>query len=280
MSVWTPALFALFLWWFSTGAILWVVKSADRSGLTARKRAVIWGLPFLGFGCLGFWLSLQDSSVFGAYLGFVAALAIWGWIELAFLTGIITGPNHHELPKGIAEWERFIRAWGTLAYHEMLLVATLIAMVLIDWNLGAENKFATWTFAVLFFARLSAKLNLFFGVPKINIDFLPQALAHLPSHFRHRVMNWFFPVSITALTFAAACWLERLYAAETAGAVTGFALLTAITVLALFEHWMMVLPIPDERLWRWMIPTDTPKPHQTKNDVLPTAKIKGGHHGL
>ncbi|WP_300063315.1 putative photosynthetic complex assembly protein PuhE [uncultured Roseobacter sp.] len=280
MSFWTPALFALFIWWFSTGAILWVVKSADRSGLAARKRAVVSGLPFLALGCLGFWASLYDTSVFGAYLGFVAALAIWGWIELAFLTGVITGPNHHELPKNVPEWERFIRAWGTLAYHEMLLVATLIAMVLIDWNLGAENKFATWTFAVLFFARLSAKLNLFFGVPKINIEFLPEALAHLPSHFRHRAMNWFFPVSITALTFAAACWLERLYAAQTTGAVAGFTLLTAITVLALFEHWMMVLPIPDEKLWRWMIPTDTPTKNRRNTDVIPTAKIKGGHHGL
>lgn len=280
MSLWTPALFALFLWWFSTGAILWVVKSADHSGLAARKRAVLLGLPFLALGCLGFWAALHDTSAFGAYLGFVAALAIWGWIELAFLTGIITGPNDHKLPKDIPEWERFIRAWGTLAYHEMLLVATLIAMVLIDWNLAASNQFATWTFAMLFFARLSAKLNLFFGVPKINIDFLPRALAHLPSHFRHRAMNWFFPVSITALTFAAACWLERLYAADTAGAIAGFTLLTAITALALFEHWMMVLPIPDEKLWRWMIPTDTPTKNKRTTPEIPTAKIKGGHHGL
>lgn len=273
MSLWTPALFALFIWWFSTGAILWVVKSADREGLAARKRAVLLGLPFLGLGLWGFWASLQDTSALGAYMGFVSALAIWGWIELAFLTGIITGPNTHPLPDRTPEWERFIRAWGTLAYHEMLLVATLITMFLIDWHLGASNQFATWTFAVLFFARISAKLNLFLGVPKINIEFLPSALAHLPSHFRHRVMNWLFPVSVTALTFAAACWLERLYGADTAGAVTGFTLLTAITALALLEHWMMVLPIPDEKLWRWMLPA--PKPTQKT-----TQHHQGGHHGL
>ena len=38
---------------------------------------------------------------------------------------------------------------------------------------------------MLFFARVSAKLNLFFGVPRINTEFLPRPLAHLASHFRH-----------------------------------------------------------------------------------------------
>ena len=167
------------------------------------------------------------------------------------------------------EWERFIRAWGTLAYHEMLLVSALAGLGLFLWD--AENAFAFWTFAVLFFARVSAKLNLFFGVPRINVDFLPEALSHLSSHFRKAGMNWLFPFSVTALTFAAACWLERLYAAETPGDVVGFALLTALSALATLEHWVMVLPIPDERLWRWMLPTPKPEQHQ---------KTQGGHHGL
>lgn len=280
MSLWTPALFALFVWWFSTGAILWVVKTADRQGRAARLRAVVYGLPFLGVGIWAFWASLYDTTAFGAYIGFMSALAIWGWIELAFLTGVITGPNTMELPAGKPEWERFIRAWGTIAYHEMLLVGTLIAMVLTGWNMMATNQFAIWTFAVLFFARVSAKLNLFLGVPKINVEFLPEALAHLPSHFRHRTMNWLFPASVTALTFATACWLERIVDTPTQGSMVGFTLLTAITALALFEHWMMVLPIPDEKLWRWMIPAPKTVDYQSKNETLPTGKVEGGHHGL
>ncbi|WP_295313168.1 putative photosynthetic complex assembly protein PuhE [Roseobacter sp.] len=277
MTYWTPALFALFAWWFSTGAILWVVKSADQGGLRARRRAVLCGLPFLGFGIAGFWVTLFTNDALSVTVAFASALAIWGWIELAFLTGIITGPNRNPLPDHVPEWERFIRAWGTLAYHEMLLVATLITMFLVGWD--HVNPFGMWTFAVLFFARISAKLNLFLGVPKINVEFLPQTLAHLPSHFRHRAMNWLFPVSVTALTFAVACWLERIAATSTPGASAGFVLLTAITALALFEHWMMVLPLPDEKLWRWMIPA--PKPDFTpKNDITPAGKTEGGHHGL
>jgi len=53
--------------------------------------------------------------------------------------------------------------------------------------------------------------------------------------------------------------------------MVGFALLSAITALALLEHWLMVLPVPDAKLWRWMLPA--PK-HATKK-TRPE-----GHHGF
>lgn len=269
MTPWIAAIIALFIWWFSTGTILMAVNYADREGAAARRGATLCGLPLLVLGAYGAYWSAIETDVLGVYVAFLSALALWGWIELSFLTGIITGPNSKPLPDGTAEWERFVRAWGTLAYHEMLLVAVLIAMGIVLWD--APNAFGFWTFAVLFFARVSAKLNLFFGVPRINVEFLPEALSHLSSHFRVAGMNWLFPISITALTFAAACWLERLYAAQTQGETIGFALLTALTALAALEHWVMVLPIPDERLWRWMLPTPKAEQHQ---------KTQGGHHGL
>jgi len=251
-SPWIAALVALFLWWFSTGAILVAVRRADREGARARLWAVLWNLPFLLLGAVGFLDTLHDGSTMAVYVAFLSALALWGWIELAFLTGVITGPNRNQMPEHAPEWERFIRAWGTIAYHEMLLAFTLIAMMLASY--GAENQFGTWTFALLFAARISAKLNLYLGVRKINTEFIPDHLRHLPSHFRIARMNWLFPISITGLSFAVACWLERIWAAETQGDVVGFALLAALTALALLEHWFMVLPLPDEKLWRWMLP--------------------------
>lgn len=269
MTPWIAAIIALFIWWFSTGTILMAVKYADRNGAAARRGAMLGGFPLFILGAYGAYWSATETDVLGVYVAFLSALALWGWIELAFLTGVITGPNRNPLPDGTAEWERFVRAWGTLAYHEMLLIAVLLVMGLMLWD--APNAFGFWTFAVLFFARVSAKLNLFFGVPRIHVEFLPDALSHLSSHFRVAGMNWLFPISITALTFAAACWLERLYAAQSQGEIIGFALLTALTALAALEHWVMVLPIPDERLWRWMLPA--PKPEQHRN-------TQGGHHGL
>ncbi len=253
---WIAALSALFLWWFSTGAILWVVRKADGDGPDGHVWASLLSLPVLFAGVVGVNMSLHLETAAGAYVGFVAALAIWGWIEQAFLSGLITGPVKVPLPQFSTPWERFIRALGTIAYHEALLVTALVILWAV--SSGVENQIAVWTFGVLFFARVSAKLNLFFGVPHINTEFIPKPLAHLPSYFRERRMNWVFPVSVTALTFAVACWLERLFATDS----VGFALLAAITALALLEHWLMVLPLPDAKLWRWMLPA--PKDNEVR----------------
>ncbi|WP_317057458.1 putative photosynthetic complex assembly protein PuhE [Roseovarius rhodophyticola] len=267
-SPWIAAVFALFIWWFSTGVILMVVRHADTKGARTRLLSPLMALPFLGVGLWGFVTTLDMGTVTAAYGAFLAALAIWGWVELSFLSGAITGPNLRDCPDDLPEWERFARAWGTIAYHELLLTVIFAGLWL--YAAGAENSVGLWTFTILYFARISAKLNLYFGVPKINTEFLPEALGHLASHFRIQRLNWVFPVSITALTFAIACWLERLYAATTPAEITGFALLSAITVLALLEHWLMVLPLPDAKLWRWMLPA--PKPTQTK-----TTRPEGSH---
>ncbi|MGG7643451.1 putative photosynthetic complex assembly protein PuhE [Rhodovulum sp. YNF3179] len=269
-EAWIAALFALFVWWFSTGAILMLVRHAERAGPRAPFGCTLAALPLLALGIWGYVASLPATGLGGAYAGFLSALAIWGWIELSFLTGTITGPVLRRCPPGVPELERFLRAWGTIAYHEMLLTAVLVLMWL--YGAGAENAFGLWTFATLYLARISAKLNLYFGVPRINTEFLPEALGHLESHFRISRLNWVFPISITALSFAVACWLERLHAAGTPGEIAGYALLTAITGLALLEHWLMVLPLPDAKLWRWMLPA----PKQTRR----TTTRPEGHHGF
>jgi putative photosynthetic complex assembly protein 2 len=254
---WIAALAALFVWWFSTGAILAAVKWSDRHGARARLICALAGLPLLGVGIWGYSATLSNISVHGVYGGFLSALAIWGWIELAFLTGVITGPNRKPCPEGIPEWDRFLRALGTVAYHEILLLTALVLLVLTGQD--AANTAGLWTFTVLFFARITAKLNLFLGVSKINTEFLPSALSHLASHFRIARLNWFFPISVSALTFAAGCWMERIITGTTPGEIVMFSLLTALTLLALLEHWLMVLPLPDEKLWRWMLPAPEPK---------------------
>lgn len=259
------ALAALALWWFSTGVILLAVRLAERRGAEAGLRLTLWTLPLLGLGVWGHMISINVEGVGGAYLAFVSVLAVWGWVELSFLTGTITGPIATPLPQGRSEGERFIRAWGTVAYHEMLLTAALIFVLLTGW--GAVNSFGLWAFAILYFARISAKLNLYLGVPHINTEFLPRHLAHLASHFRIARMNAFFPVSATALTFALGCWLERLVSAATPADQVGYALLAALTALALLEHWLLILPLPDAKLWRWMLPAPAAEPRQPTQET-------------
>lgn len=260
MTPWLAALMAVFLWWFFTGAILCRVRIADRTGGDAHIWSVILAFPFAMIGLWGLHDRADDPSAMAAGLAFFAALMVWGWIELAFLSGVVTGPYKGEALANPTPGRRFLAAWGTLAYHEILLLAALTLITYM--TLGHANPFGLWTFAVLFFARVSAKLNLFFGVPRINTDFLPQPLAHLKSHFRQGPPSLFLPVSILVLAGVSGLWLWRLGEAATPGAQTGYALLAVLSLLALLEHLFMVVPLPDDKLWRWMLPA--PKP-DTKN---------------
>ena len=52
-SPWIAALFALFIWWFSTGAILWAVRNADRRGRAGAWLSPCAGLPLLALGIWG-----------------------------------------------------------------------------------------------------------------------------------------------------------------------------------------------------------------------------------
>lgn len=257
-NVWIIAAIAVFVWWFSTGAILMVVKWADGAGPQAHLNSVSYALPLLILGVLGVWMTRDWTTSGGAYLGFLSALAIWGWIELAFLCGVITGPNSRPSPPQAGPLERFLCAWGTIAHSELLLLVSLITIMALTWD--AANMVALWTFAVLFFARISAKLNVYLGVPNINVEFLPVPMRHLASHFRVAPMNWFFPLGVTLLSFACACWMERAYSADDPASFVGFVLLTTLTALAIVEHWVMVLPIPDAKLWRWLVSAVDKKP--------------------
>ena len=266
---WLAALATLFLWWFSTGVILWRVRVADNGSVQDHLNSVIIGLPLLVVGFAAARASLPDLSANGIYLAFLSALALWGWIELAFLSGVITGPNRTSCPPFASTKDRFWRAVGTIAWHELALIATLAALGAA--SMQADNPFAFGTFALLFVARISAKLNLFLGVPRINTQFLPRPLAHLPSHFRIGRITAFFPLSVSALTVLSALLLERVINVDHPGMSVGYTLLTCLCLLALLEHWFMVLPLPDEKLWRWMMPAPKTLTLKPQNDQLEDA---------
>lgn len=262
-SPWIAALLAIFTWWFFTGVILLVVRTSDVGKEVAHGRSVFLTIPFAALGVAGFFISATALTVINVYIAFISALLVWGWIELAFLAGIITGPERTDCPKDLRGWERFYRAYSTLMYHELLLVGTLLVLVVICSS--QPNIFGVWTYAILYFARISAKLNLFFGVPRINTEFVPRPLQHLKSYFTQGPVTMAFPAGVTLLSFAVACFAERWIASTTTAQAAGFALLTSMAALAAIEHWLMVVPLPDAKLWRWMLPspsTKTGKSHE------------------
>jgi putative photosynthetic complex assembly protein 2 len=116
---------------------------------------------------------------------------------------------------------------------------------------GSVNATGAQAFAILFAMRLSAKLNLYLGVPNFDAAMLPPQLAYLKSYFRTRAFNALMPVSLV-LGGVLTWWLgSRALASE---AATGWSLLTGLALLGVVEHLFLVLPIRDGALWRWAIP--------------------------
>jgi putative photosynthetic complex assembly protein 2 len=246
--------FALFVWWFSTGAILWMINRG------AGRPDVFVTAPLAGLAAYALLEASAMPGVTGAYLGFASAILVWGWFELAFLTGVITGPNTRPCPPGLRGPRRFLMAWGTLAHHELALLGTAIGIGWATWS--APDQTGLWTFLILFFARISAKLNVYLGVPNLSHEMMPSAIAYMKTYFANRRMNWLFPVSVTLLTLAIYCWIDL--AITGANDTTGYVLLTALTVLALIEHWLMVLPVREMALWQWMMKEKTTTPPGTR----------------
>ena len=173
--------------------------------------------------------------------------------ELAFLTGVITGFNKGNCPENVNGYERFKLALGAIVYSEVLLLSVLLLLIWCFNDLG--TNFGFWTFTLLYGARISAKLNLFFGVPNINAEFLPKPTQHLATYFRQDSINKFWPFSVFALSLVSVLLsCKAILGTTDNSALVGYVLLTVLCLLALLEHLFMVLPFPDALLWRWMIP--------------------------
>ena len=252
MGMAEPVLFAAFLWWFGTGAIFAAARPSRRG---YGPRFAVLSLLALGAAAAALW-SLQSTDALGVYVGFAAAIMLWGWHEFAFLTGAITGARSLPCPPACNEWTRFWCATATVIHHEIALLATVTVLYAVSHS--APNQIALHCFLLLWLMRLSAKLNLFLGVPNYVDEMLPPHLAHLRSYFRRSAVNPLFPLSATlgAITVAALIWLAAAPSSEPITAI-GAAMLATLAALGLLEHWFMVLPVRDAALWTWFAKNPT-----------------------
>ncbi len=261
-----PMLFAAFVWWFSTGAILWLNRLPRSTFILSFGGAsVVTATAVVGLGT-----SAGDDSIYGAYMSFACAIALWGWHEMSFLMGFILGPRREACPADAIGWRRFRLAAATVMHHEVALALTLAALVGLTW--GQPNQIGTLTFLVLWVMRLSAKFNLFLGAPHRGEDLLPVHLQYLKSYFRNRRMNALIPISI--VSGVALAWLLAGQAHAPAALPleqVGYSLLLMLTLLAVLEHVFMFVPPPNALLWGWAEP-DGAQHHAVPPPTTPVAK--------
>ena len=241
-----PVLYTLFIWWFSTGAILYLVGLPQATHKWTMAGATL--LLLAALGAVGW--SASDAGHAAAYVGFTAALAVWAWQEVAFLLGYVTGPRRLPCPSQAQGWRRARFAFQTVLHHELALLMLGGLLAVLTWH--GSNHGAMVTFAILWAMRQSAKLNVFLGVRNLNEQFLPAHLSYLQTYFRHRRMNGLFPWSIGLATIAVVVGWQGVFDARLDEAGEAAAILAATLLsLGLLEHWFMVIPLPTHGLWQW-----------------------------
>ena len=249
----TPALYCLFVWWFSTGLIVFLNNLPPRTFRWSFGAATaVAGISFYRLAA-----GSHDTSQAGAYAAFTYGLLVWGWHEMAFFMGFLTGPRKaactHACPNACrGGWRHFGHGVQACIDHELAILATGVGVLWATWH--APNQIGTWTFMALWGMRLSAKLNVFLGVLNLGETFLPPHLTYLLSFMSRRRMNWLMPISLAGGTLIAVL-LVRGAMSPHMGVfdATGLVFLTTMVVLAVVEHAMLVLPLPFAALWAWWL---------------------------
>ncbi len=246
MTLFAAALYTVLVWWLSTGVILYL------NGLPRARHPALMAVAtlLLGVALAGIAASADGTGVGDAYLAFSATIAVWGWQELGFLRGYVTGPRRIACPPEARGWQRLRHALAAILYHELALIVLGATVLALTWQ--QPNPVALWTFMVLWVMRTSAKLNVYLGVRNLSESFLPAHLRYLHSYFRQRPGNALFASSVIASTaVAVAVWDVAAAPGATPYQACAAALVATLLSLAVLEHWFMVLPMPSEWLWRW-----------------------------
>ena len=239
------AFFGVFLWWLSTGVVFFA---------TSLPHHTVKAVVALSSGAMLIALTAIVESAgmtgpLGAFIGFTAAIVVWGWCEALFLLGIVTGPNRAPCPDGMRGWSRFKLATGTVIHHELLLVAAGLLVLVLSGGAGV----ATLTFWTLWALRLSAKLNLYAGAANFSEEIAPDRLRYLATYFGRARTTILLPISLIGGSVIA--WHFGALAAEAETgtlARAGNTLLCTLAALGVFEHAMMTIPLRDGALWTWL----------------------------
>jgi putative photosynthetic complex assembly protein 2 len=242
-----PFAYTLLFWWLSTGIIFYL------DGLPARtfKWSMAAATSLMAASFYGLWATASDNSLASAYIAFSSGLLIWGWQEISLYMGYVTGPRKHRCQPGCSGVRHFGHAIAVNLWHELAIVAAAALVIYLTW--GGSNSIGLWTYLILWWMHLSARLNVFLGVRNVSEEFVPPRMEVLKSFLNRKPMNLLFPISITVLTSAAVVLFSQAFAAESDFEKAGNMFLGTLVALAMLEHWFLMLPLPVEKLFEWSL---------------------------
>ena len=177
---------------------------------------------------------------------FLAATAIWMWINVGLYGGWIVGPGHAASGAGGATVFRATDAIASLLWHELLCVLVLF----VSWlHVRTSPNRLAFSALVTYWAVLQvAKLNIFFGVANPGARFLPPHLQFLLTYYGPPINTDFLPVSFFAAVGVALLFWWHGWQAREAFLRQSRALLAMLIALAAVEYLLLAVP-SDAPLW-------------------------------
>lgn len=231
-----PPLAVIALWVGLTAAVM----TLNRRGPRAGRIALLCGLPLLLLAHSELVAVRDNPSVLAGYRAFAAGTLIWAWHELAFYSGVLTGPWRAPCPSGARGLFRFGYALRTHLYHEL---AVLIELLLLLWLLhDGRNLIGLLVFVLSWALQHSAKLNVLLGVPTLNVALFPPHLRYLGSFWTRRASSSFFLPSVSVATLLALMLWFAAHAHRLDAAGPHLALIASLLTLGALEHWLLLLP--------------------------------------
>ena len=233
-----PPIYAAFVWWFSTGAVLLLVGRSGRFEVLRALLAVVLLAGSLG----GLALTAGDTSIGGAYTAFTCTILLWGAQEIAFLAGWLTGPRPRPCPVGVTGWKRLSYALQAILYHEFALLAC-----------GCRGRRAD-----LERAQPGRALDLR-GALGAAAECQDQPLPRRSRHQRRadagcravpeellcpQAGQRILSDSVTLATAVLVILIQRIVeVAATPFDIVGLTLVSTLFALGVVEHWFMLLPL-------------------------------------
>ena len=228
-------------WWLVTG----VIVALQRNEWT---KIAAWTISTVVAIYAAYVIHAQrgERTAAAARRTFLAATAVWMWINVGLYGGWIVGPGHAASVAGEPTLLRATEAITALLWHELLCVLLLF----VTWMLvrRSPNRLAFSALATYWAVLQVAKLNIFFGVANPGARFLPPHLQFLLSYYGPPVNTDFLPLSFFAAVGAALIFWWNGWQAKDAFLRQSRALLAMLIALAAVEYLLLAVH-SDAPLW-------------------------------
>lgn len=228
-------------WWLVTG----VIVALQRNEWTKFAAwAISTGIAI--YATYVIHVQRMERTAASARRTFLAATAIWMWINVGLYGGWIVGPGGEASMVGEPTLPRALEAIVSLLWHELLCVLVLA----VSWLhvRRSPNRLAFAALATYWGVLQVAKLNIFFGVANPGARFLPPHLQFLLSYYGPAENTDFLPVSFFAAVGVALIFWWHGWQSKDAFLRQSRALLSMLIALAALEYLLLAVH-SDAPLW-------------------------------